>query len=145
MSRPIGPSRRRADFLPSRAGVGYSRSMLAGAPTTVAPSSFPRARVAAGPVCPHCDAPSGLGATLCDYCGATLGEPPRRSGMTQRALALDAESARLALEAAAPSSAPTVTPSTTPVRARRALTLLERVFVVLTLGLGWLWLRRRLA
>jgi hypothetical protein len=75
---------------------------------------------------------------LCDYCGATLGEPPRRSGLTQRVKALDAESARVAL-AASP-----VAPTALPARPRE-LSIWERLFVVLTLGLGWLWVRRRLA
>lgn len=93
-------------------------------------------------MCPHCDAPTELGASLCGYCGITLGEPPRRSGMTQRAMALDAEAARLALAALppAPASASIAIPSKP-----RALTWMERVFVVMTFGLGWLWLRRRLS
>lgn len=110
--------------------------MLAGAPSSVAFSSAPRA--ARGPVCPHCDAPSGLGAALCDYCGTTLGEPPRRSGLTQRALALDPESARIALETRSPSPPPVAAV----LPARRALTLGERVLMICTLGLAWLWLRR---
>lgn len=63
--------------------------------------------------------------------------------MTQRALALDAESARLALEGR-PSASP-VAIAAGPAPVRRALTFLERVFVVLTFGLGWFWVRRRMA
>lgn len=123
--------------------------MLAGTASSVAPiaASTPpmtRASVSRGLACPHCDAPHDLGATLCGYCGVTLGEPPRRSGMTQRALALDAESARLALEAmpSAPAAAPV---AQVVVRQPRSLTWLERVFVVMTFGIGWLWLRHRVA
>jgi hypothetical protein len=64
--------------------------------------------------------------------------------MTQRALALDAESARLALEGRASASAP-VSTAASPATVRRTLTFLERAFVVLTFGLGWLWVRRRIA
>ncbi len=113
--------------------------MLAGAPSPVlAPSASPRAH-AKGAICPHCDAPSELGATLCAYCGATLGEPPRRSGMTQRAMALDAEAARLALETRP--SKPAIVVRKQP----RAATWWERAFVLFTFGLGWLWVRRRLS
>ncbi len=130
--------------------------LAAGVVSSVAPSPLARARVSKGNVCPHCDAPSEHGASLCSYCGVTLGEPPRRSGMTQRAMALDAESARLALEALAPAViAPAViAASPTPIvvrgssaaaPTRRAATMWERMFVVLTLGLGWLWVRRRIA
>lgn len=96
-------------------------------------------------MCPHCDAPRDLAATLCEYCGVTLGEPPRRSGVTQRAMALDADAARRALEARAP-SAPPASPLPVVVAApeRRVATVWERLFVVLTLGVGWLWVRRRL-
>lgn len=76
---------------------------------------------------------------LCDYCGVTLGEPPRRSGMTQRAMALDAESARRVLGDATPTAVPPVAP------VARKVSFWEGVLVVLTLGLGWLWVRRRLA
>jgi len=60
--------------------------------------------------------------------------------MTQRAMALDAEAARLALAALPPA------PMSAPLDIRsepRALTWMERVFVVMTFGLGWLWLRSR--
>jgi hypothetical protein len=117
--------------------------MLAGSPLSVAsPPPLARVSVSRGPLCPHCDAPRDLSATLCGYCGVTLGEPPRRSGVTQRAVALDAEAARLALEARAPS--PPIVVAIAPPKPRAA-TSWERLFVVLTLGLGWIWVRRRLA
>ncbi len=91
-------------------------------------------------MCPRCDAPAELGATLCSSCGVTLGEPPRRSGVTQRAMAIDADAARLALEARAPTPAPVPVKKTSVIRS-----FWDGVFVVLTLGLGWLWLRQRAA
>lgn len=148
---------KRVGFLSGDAGVGYLRGMSVGAPSeTIDPS---RARGALS--CPHCDASHPLGAIVCDYCGTTLGEPTRRAGMTQRALALDAESAAQLLEReAARKTSSQRAVSVVQVKerlegspskealaplARRAASLWERAFVVLTLGLGWFWVRRRLA
>jgi hypothetical protein len=60
--------------------------------------------------------------------------------MTQRALALDAEAARVALETRPSKPAPVLARP-----APRAATWWERAIVVLTFGLGWLWVRRRLS
>lgn len=58
--------------------------------------------------------------------------------MTQRAMALDAEAARITLESRAP--APMSAPAKTTAVVR---SFWEGMFVVLTLGIGWIWLRRR--
>ena len=79
------------------------------------------------------------GDSLCLSCGATLGEPPRRSGMTQRALVLDAARAEAILATKAPSPVITMMPQSRPfLRSWRDVALL-----VFTLGLGWFWLARR--
>jgi hypothetical protein len=118
--------------------------MLAGMPSSVSvpPVVGLVARSGSGPACPRCDTPTEGATTICGACGMTLGEPPRRSGMTQRALALDESAAQATLDAlarrepAAPAPVPTA-----PVRVVRSGW--DVVLVVLTLGLGWLWLRRR--
>ena len=79
------------------------------------------------------------GDPLCASCGATLGEPPRRSGMTQRAMVLDAARAEAILAAKAPSPVITMMQEHKPfVRSWKDIALL-----VFTLGLGWFWLARR--
>lgn len=72
----------------------------------------------------------------------TLGEPPRRSGMTQRALALDEGTAQATLEALAHRQ-PDVAAPVPKGSVRVVRSTWDALFVVLTLGLGWLWLRRR--
>lgn len=79
------------------------------------------------------------GDSLCHSCGATLGEPPRRSGMTQRALVLDAARAEAILAAKAPSPVITMMHEKQPfLRSWKDIALL-----VFTLGLGWFWIARR--
>lgn len=92
-----------------------------------------------GPSCPHCEMQVSPGDPLCSSCGATLGQPPRRSGMTQRAMVLDAARAESILAANAPSPVITMMRKTKPlVRSWKDMALL-----VFTLGLGWFWLARR--
>lgn len=92
-----------------------------------------------GPSCPHCEMQVSAGDPLCSSCGATLGEPPRRSGMTQRAMVLDAARAEAILAAKAPSPVITMMHEQKPlVRSWKDIALL-----VFTLGLGWFWLARR--
>lgn len=92
-----------------------------------------------GPSCPHCEMQVSAGDSLCHSCGATLGEPPRRSGMTQRALVLDAARAEAILAAKAPSPVITMMREKQPfLRSWKDIALL-----VFTLGLGWFWLARR--
>jgi hypothetical protein len=65
--------------------------------------------------------------------------------MTQRALALDEGAARAALERAAQDAGTKrAEPAVLADPARRTVrSAWDALFVVLTLGLGWLWLRRR--
>jgi hypothetical protein len=118
--------------------------MLAGTSSsvTVQPVVGLLARTGPSPACPHCDTPVEGGATICGSCGVTLGEPPRRSGMTQRALALDEGAAQATLDALAPRQ-PVISIPMPVAPARVVRSVSDALFVVLTLGLGWLWLRRR--
>ncbi len=117
--------------------------MLVGASPSAALA--PAARASSTLACPHCEAPRAASAVVCDYCGTTLGEPKRRAGATQRAMALDEEGARRALEASAAIARAAASPSAAIAPTKRRATPLERLLVVLTLGIGWLWVRRRLA
>jgi len=66
--------------------------------------------------------------------------------MTQRALALDDDAAKAALDAAAKTAPPAPSPATQVMGSRApGWSFWDRLFVVLTLGFGWLWLRRRAA
>jgi hypothetical protein len=62
--------------------------------------------------------------------------------MTQRALALDEGAAQAALDALAPRQ-PVISIPMPVAPARVVRSVSDALFVVLTLGLGWLWLRRR--
>lgn len=93
------------------------------------------AQRSSGAACPHCDASIERVDVICASCGATLGEPPRRSGLTQRAVALDPAAAEAVL---ASSAAPAIV---APKRVVRSA--LDWALVVCTFGLAWFWLRRR--
>jgi hypothetical protein len=74
--------------------------------------------------CPHCDAPLPTsGAALCPACGASLGEPPRKSKSTPP-VALAAADETILFEGSPAAVG----------------TFLEAVLAVLTLGLALLWL-----
>lgn len=61
--------------------------------------------------------------------------------MTQRAMAIDADAARITLETRTP-----MPPAPVPVKKTSVIrSFWDAVFVVLTLGLGWIWLRQRAA